>query len=134
MKTDAAPPQQKKGGVSQEERGKAEKQRGRVCRVTHWVSTRGEGDGLHVMVGNYLRRKRGQGGERKGKTRGEHVGDVTHVGSEMKARGWKGQMRTHHRGKCFVLRQRQRSRAVAGSTEWNILAVANRRSQRINKD
>lgn len=75
--------------MSQEERGKAEKQRGRVCRVTHWVSSRGEGDGLHVMVGNYLWRKQEQADERRGKTRGEHVGDVTHVGSEMKACGWR---------------------------------------------
>lgn len=26
--------------------------------VTHWVSSRGEGDGLHVMIGDYLWRKR----------------------------------------------------------------------------
>lgn len=139
MKTDDGQPDSGSrchGRRSQEERGKAVKQRGSVCRVTHWVSTRGEGDGLHVMVGNYLRRK--QEGERKGKTRGEHVGDVTHVGSEMKACGWKGQMRTHYRGKCFVLQAEQRhsrhwSHAGAGTTEWNILTVANNHSRWINR-
>ena len=37
--------------------------------VTHWVSSRGEGDGLHVMIGDYLWRNRGgdQEEERRGK-------------------------------------------------------------------
>lgn len=35
-----------------------------MCRVTHWVSSRSKGDGLHVMIGNYLRRNREKrGGE-----------------------------------------------------------------------
>ncbi len=38
----------------------------RECWVTHWVSSRGEGDGLHVMIGDYLWRKRKTGREREG--------------------------------------------------------------------
>lgn len=51
--------------------------------LTHWVSSRGERDGLHVMIGDYLWRKR----ERKREGEGEHVGDMKYVGSEMKACG-----------------------------------------------
>ena len=39
------------------EEGERQKERG----VTHWVSSRGEGDGLHVMIGDYLWRERRDG-------------------------------------------------------------------------
>lgn len=33
--------------------------------LTHWVSSRGERDGLHVMIGDYLWRKREREKERE---------------------------------------------------------------------
>lgn len=53
----------REGGKSRAE------ERDSVCRVTHWVSSRSEGDGLHVMVGNNLRRKQGQREESRGEGR-----------------------------------------------------------------
>lgn len=55
--------------------------------LTHWVSSRGERDGLHVMIGDYLWRKRERKKEREKEGEGEHVGDMKYVGSEMKACG-----------------------------------------------
>lgn len=57
-------------------------------RVTHWVSSRGKGDGLHVMIGDYLWRK----------TVGQNVGDMKYVGSETKACGW--------RDKCAIITEK----------------------------
>lgn len=53
--------------------------------VTHWVSSRGKGYGLHVMIGNNLWRKRRVDGRREG----EHMGTMKYVGSEIKACLWK---------------------------------------------
>lgn len=62
--------------------------------LTHWVSSRGERDGLHVMIGDYLwregereRMREGGKSEREKEGEGEHVGDMKYVGSEMKACG-----------------------------------------------
>lgn len=119
------------------EGGKAKRQS--VCRVTHWVSTRGEGDGLHVMVGNYLWRKQGQGDEREGKTRGESMW-VTWCTWEVR---WK---HVDGRDKCGPITEGSAlfskpssiignaGYAGAGTTERNILTLANNRWRRINKD
>ena len=67
--------------------------------MTHWISSRGKGDGLHVMIGDYLwiKRERERGG-RERETEGENVGDMKYVRSEMKACGW--------RDKCGIITEK----------------------------
>lgn len=54
--------------------------------MTHGVSSRGEGDGLHVMIGDYLWRERGEKRQREEDER--DMGGVRCVESDMKACGW----------------------------------------------
>lgn len=60
--------------------------------MTHWVSSRGKGYGLHVMIGNNLWRQRRVDGRREGE--GEHTGKMKYVGSEIKACLWKKEICT----------------------------------------
>lgn len=80
----------------------------RECWVTHWVSTRSEGDGLHVMIGDYLWRKKKdrkrEGEDTERETEGEHVGDMKYVGSEMRARGWRHKCGIITEKSAFLLR------------------------------
>lgn len=66
-------------------KSKREGERESVCGVTHWVSSRSEGDWLHVMIGDYLWEKIREREKIQGEK--EHVGDMKYVGREMDVDG-----------------------------------------------